>query len=192
MKDGRKSQCKVCDRAAAADRYRGNPERFKEAMRARYAADPETHRERSRNNQQARRLADPEGVRAYTREGNRKRRAADPEPYRVRARRSKAKRRAIQAGAAIGPVDLEAVRASRPDCYLCGRLLAGDVHLDHIVPLARGGAHSNENLAPTHDVCNLRKGDRLLAELDWYAGSVDIGAAVCHDGATTTDEGATP
>lgn len=178
MKDGRKSQCRACDRAAAADRYQSDPERFKEAAKAARAADPETHRERSRNNQRTRRLSDPEGVRAYTREGNRKRRAADPEPYRVRARRSNAKRRAVQAGAAVGPVDLEAVRVSRPDCYLCGRLLAADVHLDHIVPLARGGAHSSANLAPTHDVCNLRKGDRMLSELDWYAGPIDIGTNV--------------
>lgn len=86
-----------------------------------------------------------------------------------------ARRRALKAGATIEPVDAAAVLASRPDCYLCGDLLAGYLHLDHIVPLARGGAHCMANLLPTHEPCNLRKSDKLLAELDWYAGPVDIG-----------------
>lgn len=47
-------------------------------------------------------------------------------------------------------------------CGICG----GDVdpgrfHLDHIVPLSKGGAHTYENTQPAHPACNLRKRDRL-------------------------------
>lgn len=79
----------------------------------------------------------------------------------------------MKSGATVGKVDEAAARASRPDCYLCGKLLDGEVHLDHIIPLARGGAHSQDNLAPTHATCNLRKGDRLLSELKWYVAAQD-------------------
>jgi 5-methylcytosine-specific restriction endonuclease McrA len=36
--------------------------------------------------------------------------------------------------------------------------------LDHIVPLSRGGAHSNDNLAPACVGCNSSKSGRLLSE----------------------------
>lgn len=150
-KYGRRADCIDCCRGADRGRYAANPESKRAAVAARVAADPEAKRQRD----QAYHLAHPERVRV-----------------------SAHRRRARLAGATIEPVDAVAVLASRPDCYLCGCLLAADVHLDHIVPLARGGAHSSANLAPTHDVCNLRKGDRLLSELDWYAGPVDIGTNV--------------
>lgn len=33
--------------------------------------------------------------------------------------------------------------------------------LDHVIPLARGGAHHPDNLAAAHFICNSRKGDRV-------------------------------
>lgn len=51
------------------------------------------------------------------------------------------------------------------DGYLCG-LCGGevepdDVHIDHIVPIARGGRDALENLQVAHSRCNLRKGARV-------------------------------
>lgn len=40
-------------------------------------------------------------------------------------------------------------------CYLCGAPIdAGDVHMDHVVPIALGGTHTRGNLAPAHAKCN--------------------------------------
>lgn len=41
-------------------------------------------------------------------------------------------------------------------CHLCGApiLSHADAHLDHIVPLSKGGQHTMDNLAPTHARCN--------------------------------------
>jgi 5-methylcytosine-specific restriction endonuclease McrA len=39
-------------------------------------------------------------------------------------------------------------------------------HLDHVVPLSRGGSDILANVRPSHGVCNLRKGTLLLEELD--------------------------
>lgn len=53
-------------------------------------------------------------------------------------------------------------------CAYCGiRLfwsIPGDIHIDHIEPLARGGTNYPDNLACTCAGCNLSKGDKSLQE----------------------------
>jgi len=47
-------------------------------------------------------------------------------------------------------------------CFYCGRRIAkGTRHVDHIVPLARGGRHAAGNLAIACSRCNVKKGARL-------------------------------
>lgn len=52
-------------------------------------------------------------------------------------------------------------------CYICEKTIEPHhkVHFDHVIPLAHGGAHSEDNIKPTHDLCNCRKRDRLLSEM---------------------------
>jgi 5-methylcytosine-specific restriction endonuclease McrA len=51
-------------------------------------------------------------------------------------------------------------------CAYCGFVMRGsDAHIDHIIPLSRGGLHSASNLCPSCCRCNLIKGDKLLSEL---------------------------
>lgn len=46
-------------------------------------------------------------------------------------------------------------------CGICGDAVnPSDVHIDHIVPFARGGSSEMDNLQVAHGVCNMRKGDR--------------------------------
>lgn len=50
-------------------------------------------------------------------------------------------------------------------CYVCGVLLASeDVHIEHVTPLSRGGAHVAGNLRVSCQPCNFRKGKKLLEE----------------------------
>ncbi len=48
-------------------------------------------------------------------------------------------------------------------CWLCGTPVwqGVNLHMDHIVPLARGGIHCAENLRPACGPCNLSKGARI-------------------------------
>lgn len=47
-------------------------------------------------------------------------------------------------------------------CGLCGGDVdAGDVHIDHVVPVSRGGQAILANLQVTHSTCNMRKGSRV-------------------------------
>src|SRR5579884_3856751 len=46
-------------------------------------------------------------------------------------------------------------------CYNCGRKVPlGWAHIDHIIPLSRGGSNDDDNLAVMCPECNTRKGAR--------------------------------
>lgn len=54
-------------------------------------------------------------------------------------------------------------------CRLCDQPAEpAQWHLEHLIPLSRGGAHTYDNVAVAHPACNLAKGRRTLAE--WRAG----------------------
>jgi 5-methylcytosine-specific restriction endonuclease McrA len=52
-------------------------------------------------------------------------------------------------------------------CHICGGDIGGwgDLHFDHVIPIARGGGHTAENVRPAHALCNQRKKDKLMSEL---------------------------
>jgi 5-methylcytosine-specific restriction endonuclease McrA len=43
-------------------------------------------------------------------------------------------------------------------CGICCEFIEGDFHVDHVIPLARGGQHGYVNVQPAHPRCNLVKG----------------------------------
>ena len=48
-------------------------------------------------------------------------------------------------------------------CGICRKKVdPADWHLDHIVPLSRGGEHSYANVQVTHPFCNESKGTKLI------------------------------
>jgi len=94
-------------------------------------------------------------------------------PAAKRGRRiAKGKRRAIERGAKAEKIDPIAVfEAAGWVCWLCGQMtdkrLRGTgqpmaPELDHIVPLAKGGSHTLENVACSCRRCNLSKSDTLV------------------------------
>jgi 5-methylcytosine-specific restriction endonuclease McrA len=53
-------------------------------------------------------------------------------------------------------------------CYMCHRKLSyAEVIIEHVVPLCRGGSHSEDNLRVACPPCNRRKGTKLVAECEW-------------------------
>ena len=79
-------------------------------------------------------------------------------------RRRNAKRRAVKKNAPIG--DLAAIvnwestwRSGKTvACHWCRkRVKTSDVHVDHVVPLSKGGAHDVENMCVACAKCNLSK-----------------------------------
>jgi len=53
--------------------------------------------------------------------------------------------------------DLEAVLAESKNCYYCGRWCQNHYHVDHKIPLSRGGTHARSNLCRSCPQCNLEK-----------------------------------
>ena len=55
-------------------------------------------------------------------------------------------------------------------CYICGELVycygdnGHDWHLDHIIPVAKGGDPSPENMGIVHSNCNMAKGSMSIEE----------------------------
>lgn len=134
--------------------WEANKEVRNELRRTLYAADPEPHRERQRQY----RLRHPDGYKRW--------RAANPVRWALINRENQRRRRRVNGQR----VSFQAVLArDGMVCHLCTLPIAGlsDLHFDHVVPLARGGAHSMANLKPAHAECNLRKGAKLVGELDW-------------------------
>lgn len=87
-----------------------------------------------------------------------------------RIREIASRRRARINGAAVGDIPRDAeeqllgFQAER--CAYCHVDLAiTGFHMDHVVPLSRGGAHAWDNLVLACPPCNLSKGDRLVE--DW-------------------------
>ena len=59
-------------------------------------------------------------------------------------------------------------------CYYCGRLFSPkDLTMDHIVPLARGGRSSKDNLVACCKECNTKKKTLLPIEWDEYMESLN-------------------
>lgn len=60
----------------------------------------------------------------------------------------------------------EILRRDGRICYLCGKsgLKDSEIHIDHVVPIARGGGHTKENVAVACAGCNIRKGSMMLSE----------------------------
>jgi 5-methylcytosine-specific restriction endonuclease McrA len=64
-------------------------------------------------------------------------------------------------------VMLKVVRRDGQMCQLCGCNVKDDkLHLDHIIPISRGGTSSTENLRVLCADCNLKKSDSLDELLD--------------------------
>lgn len=58
-------------------------------------------------------------------------------------------------------IDLTAPRGGRSKGALSGNWKMG-LHIDHIIPIVRGGSDTLDNVRPAHAFCNLSKGAKIL------------------------------
>jgi 5-methylcytosine-specific restriction endonuclease McrA len=148
-------------RAYSAARYAAN----REKMRAQSAAWRLSNPEKDRATKAAYRAAHPD-------EKGAGRAAAWNAAHPAERAATGAKRRALKRSATIGDTKAIAAiyrrarEAKNVKCYLCGELIPlGERHVDHVVPLCKGGPHSGRNLAITHAKCNLSKRAKHPSEI---------------------------
>lgn len=86
----------------------------------------------------------------------------DPDRYREYGRRTQARRRAKLKAVVVEKVDFHAIALRTSGCCgICGGQVDKRFDYDHIYPLAKGGAHSTENLQLAHPRCNRIKSARI-------------------------------
>lgn len=88
----------------------------------------------------------------------------DSDILRMNARRAKVK--------AFLVIDKDAKRIMSQPCVECG--VAENLHLDHIIPLSRGGQHAVGNLQMLCASCNLSKNNKTMIE--WRAYKMLVAA----------------
>lgn len=186
-KDGRRSHCKQCTCDSAKAWRLANPEKAKEKdarsrekhREARLARERE-YREKNREKRNAesreyhrknrgKRLEQMAAWRAVPENAERLRIAsakweqANPERYKAILVRCRHRRRARARKAFVEDLDMVAlVLRDEGRCGICGDPLTGpDFHVDHVVPLAKGGLHMMANVQLAHPRCNWRKQDRI-------------------------------
>lgn len=141
--------------------------------RRREAVIRETNRDKLRSQARARYAADPDRHQAH----NKKWAQANPDKVRTRGRAVVSRRRARLAGATCEPATTTEIRALlERDCMACG---APGQHVDHVLPIARGGCGSLRNLQTLCATCNHRKNAKTMIE---WLGVVDYTAWVARGG----------
>lgn len=84
---------------------------------------------------------------------------------RDKRRESTRRRKALLKGATvIEPFTKQEVwERDNGRCGICLEMAdESDWHLDHVIPLSKGGQHTLANVQVSHPVCNLRKKDKIL------------------------------
>lgn len=154
-KDGYQSRCKECQR----DYQRGWIDRNRERVNAynlnRYYTEPP--RSRAKRDQARQSWADSNHDKR--RVSNAQWAARNKEALRIKEGR----RRARLKGAGVFtilPRELDRLLSS--PCVACGS--SNDIHVDHVIPIARGGRHSIGNLQALCAPCNYKKHSRFFAE----------------------------
>lgn len=168
--------------------YAKHPERSREYSRRYRAAHPEEQREYQKTYRPAHRRRQQEHEKAYYvlhRQGIRERgrrktaagqyrteeyhkyarsyRAANRERIRARLRNYYARKRGAEGE--HNADDIALIRQQQEGrCWYCGEAIEGAGHIDHQIPLSRGGSNAPDNLVLACKGCNCAKGARTPAE----------------------------
>ena len=142
ISSGFQSRCKKCFATIMRDRRRANPEAhrlsIKLSTQRHYAAKLERNKRY--------RLENPDKVSAW--------KAKDRKINKARVLADNASRRALQKT----PLTPEIIQIYALRDFYKAMSLGEDFHVDHIIPLSKGGSHVHTNLQVIPAIDNLRKG----------------------------------
>lgn len=135
---------------------RANDEFCKELDRRYYRK----HRERIRERSRRYRL---QNVESY-RENYRRWREDNPESVRANHQRRRARWSAVPVNDLTSDQWKEKLSGYGGLCHWCGHETGEGVHMDHVIPISRGGSHTICNVVPSCQSCNQSKGAMLPEE----------------------------
>ncbi len=166
--NGYKPQCKACQAAYVQEnieRITETQRRYNDENREKVRARKNAYNERNRETVRDQHRAYVEKNREHLNELARARAKQNKDKIQENTRRYQARKQ----GATVAPVSYTAIlERFGMVCHICGNEIGSRamLHMDHVIPLSRGGHHSEDNIRPSHAFCNTRKGARLMEELD--------------------------
>jgi len=158
-KDGHRNECKNCSKKKGREYYLANREKYKAETKRRYRENRQAAIEYARQWRQK----NPEKVKEY----HERYRERYPEKERLRHIDKQLRRNALKKNNGVFKVrakDLSKIY-SMP-CTCCGS--RGKIHVDHVIPIAKGGVHGVGNLQPLCESCNTSKADKYMIEWKKY------------------------
>lgn len=184
-KDGWRSSCKKCDkpirdvyaqihREEIAQKTREWAKKNPEKAALRSEEYRKSHIEQFRLYRQnwvnAHPIADKQAKRKW--EANNKQKVAargkrwrKNNPIKARAAKHRRRARELAAEGSYDKADIDILLVSQGrHCWWCGRKLGDKFHIDHIIPLSRGGSNWPANLCISCPKCNLEKSSKTPAE----------------------------
>lgn len=173
-KDGLQRRCRACQAqyrknnaengAAYQSKYHSaHKEKRNDAAKTRYAENLERERSRSasyyRNNTHKESLRKAESYKTNPQKYNfASAKWAKDNPLKVRVHIENRRAKARAAGGKLSRnIVVNLLKLQCGKCACCGRLLGDDFHLDHIMPLALGGANADSNMQLLRATCNQQK-----------------------------------
>lgn len=174
MYDGLASACKTCLNKAGQEKYKGyyeaNRERMVEKSRRWYSQHKEEAAEYVRRRSAETKAKIAEKKRRYRAENkdkiaeyNRKWRTENKGVMRAHKHRRRARQRNAPGRHTAADVKRQH-KAQKGKCYYCGCKVGNDYHVDHVIPLIRGGSDGPENIVIACQFCNISKKDKLPHE----------------------------
>lgn len=139
----------------------------RERWRKQREADPQKRRDAVMRSYYRHQEQRQEYRRRYRQEHLEEERARDREAQRKnpeRRREMVQRRRALKKATETEKVDYkEILKRDGYVCHICGWFVdPADVAFDHVIPLAKGGTHTKNNIAVAHYSCNLKKNARII------------------------------
>ena len=171
-------------RQKAREYRQDNPEKIRQADKKYRQDNPDTFSRANKKYRQANlekirqkhkeyRKANPEKIK----ESKKKWAQANPEKDKEGRRKNERKRRALKLENGHSPyTETEVLNLYGTDCHLCSQPIDFEaprrfnkpgwelgLHIDHIIPISKGGSDTLENVKPAHGRCNVSKGNRLAS-----------------------------
>lgn len=157
------------------------PEQLKLNKQARYARDREKILAKNKEYWKANKQSILETQKAWRKSRGELQREYQREYYhknKERIRNSLKRRRHTRYGVISIPYSVEQILSLYgTDCHICGTAIdlkmsrkpgivgwEKALHIDHVIPMVKGGNDTIDNVRPAHAVCNLSKSTKILGE----------------------------
>jgi 5-methylcytosine-specific restriction endonuclease McrA len=165
---GLRAACKSCVKKFNNDKRQANPESYRKQNLAYYYKNKDALNEYRR----AKWPEVYEHTKTHRSAKDKKYRTENPDKINGIARRKRAKKRA---NGWEKYTEAQVLELYGTNCHICGdsinlslnRKIGSDswemsLHIDHVIPISKGGPDTLANVKPAHGICNSRKRDKYL------------------------------